>query len=228
MAKEVVGATSVEQKQRIIVGIDKSNEQILALDQDAGFELEFDFGNFRKLPDNVVDQLKRETKRKYWIAESKAEELKFKPKGLEIIENPLGNASDAYTARLKVRERTGYHTYWAAPGADFERCMASGMYTQVREPTEEQRKKGCEPGTESGEVKKIMTAEGKVELIALECPKDAYEKYLAWMDQQSSMRYGEIRTQYAQATDEINRNIGGRGARIVPGEVDEDGRFKSF
>ena len=229
MSKVEAGSVgAVEQKQRVIIGLDNTNEQILALDQDAGIEIEFDVVRFRKLSDDVVDKLKRESKRKYWVAEAKHQEMQAAPKGVVVIDNPLGNSSDAYSARLKVRERTGYHTYWAAPGADFERCMASGMYTQVREPTEDERKKGVKPGYESGEVKKIMTSEGKVELIALECPIEAYEQYLQWMSQQSSLRYGAIKADYYEKTEEINRGIGGRNARIIPGEVSEDGAFKAL
>lgn len=141
--------------------------------------------------------------------------------------NRLGNVPSAYEARLKLRARQGWHQYWAAPGADYERCMASGMYAHVREPSDEQRKTGkWEPGEEAGEVIKIVNNEGKVELIALECPMDAYVEYLHWMEQESTRRYTAIKEQYYNAIEGLNSAVGGRGRQFIAGEVNDEGNFK--
>ena len=150
---------------------------------------------------------------------------KMSKKGIEYV-NRLGNVSSAYAARLALRARTGWHQYWASPGEDYERCMSSGVYTQVREPTEQQVRDGYEPGTESGEVKKILTSEGKIELIALECPLDAYTEYLNWMSQESTRKYMAVKENFHHSIDDLNNQFGGRGREITAGEVDNNGDFK--
>ena len=222
------GGRKVEHKQIITIGIDKTEEQILAFNADPGIEMHWDAGDFKKLSDTAVKQLRDDNKKRYWLAEARAEEAQKAVKGIEIIANPLGNTSDMYIARMKVRPRRGWHTYWAAPGPDYDRCMSSGSYRPIREPTEEQKKKGFEPGEENGEIKKIMNADGKVELIALECREEDYKQYLKWMDQQSSLRYGAIEANYYAATEEINRQIKTKGARIIAGRSDEEGNYKPY
>lgn len=146
---------------------------------------------------------------------------KMSKQGVEFV-NRLGSATSAYAARLHIRPRTGWHQYWATPGEDYERCINSGTYTQVREPG----KPGEKPGYESGEVKKILNAEGKIELIALECPLDAYEEYLNWMSQESSRKYMAVKGNFAQAVDDLNRAAGGHGREMTAGEIDKNGDFK--
>ena len=146
-------------------------------------------------------------------------------KGQEFV-NRLGNVSSAYAARLAHRKRPRWHQYWASPGEDYERCMTSGVYTQVREPTEQQRRDGYEPGTESGEVRKILTSEGKVELIELECPLDAYVEYLNWMSQESTRQHTIVKENFYRNIEDLNSQFGGRGREITAGEVDNNGDFK--
>lgn len=225
MALVDVNAGKVEQKQKVTISLDKTWEQILALDKDKGIEVAFDYRSFKKLTTEQQKQLSMETLKAYWIAEEKNREYAEEAKDrVTLIENPLGMGNSTISYREYIRPRRGYHQYWANPGADFEAKMASGAYRQVREPTEEQTKKGYEPGAENGEVKKRLNGEGKVEAIALECTEDAYQQYLLWMDQQSSLRYGAIKTEYYSKTDDINRGISRRGARITPMDVTEEAR----
>lgn len=228
MAKKVVDVEKMEQDGEVIVGIDNNYEEILAFDK-KGMDISFDVERFIELDDEQVSAFSPRTQKAYWKAQGRKEAVKpVKREGIEIVENPLGNSSSAYAHRLKIRQRTGWHTYWAKPGADYERCMASGAYTQVRKPSDKQLNEGYEPGYEDGEVLKIMDSEGKVELIALECREEAYQQYLKWMSQQSAMRYGAIKTDYAKATEDINRSAPRGSGKIIPGEVGEDGQFKAF
>lgn len=224
MAKIAVSVEKMEQKQKITIGIDKSNEQILALESDERLELEWDPRDFRPLPEEVTRSFRRENLKKYWVAEAQANEMKREAhKGFEIIDNPLGNSLSAYEYRQHIRARKGWHGYWANPGADFDRCMATGNYVQVRKPTDEQERKGYVPGEENGEVIKRLNAEMKVEAIALECREEHYQQYLQWMDQQSSMRYGEIKSNYFEKIDDLNKDIKVRGGRIIPQDLNEEG-----
>lgn len=226
MAKVAANVETVEQKQKVTIGLDKSNEQILALEADGKFELVWDPREFRSLPEEVTRSFGRETLKKYWFAEAAAAELEREAreqKGFQIIENPLGNSRGSYEFRMYIRPRTGWHGYWANPGADFDRCMGSGKYVQVRKPTEAQEKAGYEPGTESGEVIKRLTADGKIEAIALECRQEDYEQYLKWMDQQSSMKYSGVKEGYYEGIENINRGITARGGRIIPQDLNEQG-----
>ena len=224
MARREVNVGQAERKEVIYATVDKTDEQILALIQDDGVELDFDYRSFRKLPESIVGKFDMETLKRYWIAESKAKDYAERAAGeVKIIENPLGSSQSAFEHRLRIRTRKGWHGYWANPGADFDRCMASGMYKQVRRPTEEQEKKGFEVGEENGEVVKRLNAEGKVEAIALECREEHYQQYLQWMDQQSSLRYGAIKENYMTNVDGINRDIKDRSARIRPLDLNEGG-----
>ena len=212
----------VEQKQRIIVSLDKSNEQILALESDPGIELDWDHRSFKKLPDEVTGRFKQETLKRYWIAEAKAEEYAREAvQKIQLAVNPLGNSMDSPNFKLKTRERKGWHTYWASPGADFERCMGCGKYKQIRKPTEAQEKSGFEVGEESGEVIKLLTEDLKVELIALECREEHFQEYLRWMDETSSRKYGAIKTDYMEKVEDINRGVTRRGARLEPMDLAE-------
>jgi len=148
-------------------------------------------------------------------------------KKVEFV-NKLGNVPDTYTARLKIRPRRGWHQYWAAPGEDYERCMASGAYTQVRMPTDEQKRNGYEPGEENGEVLKIVNTEGKIELVALECRMEDYEEYLHWMEQESTRRYMAIKEDYYNSIESLNSKSGSRGKHLIAGEMNKNGEFKPF
>lgn len=225
MALKEADVVTMEQKKTIIVGLDKTWEQILALDKEKDVEIVFDTSNFKELEPDQVKWLSMATLKAYWIAEAKAAEIKERGLKVVIIENPLGNSSDAHSFRLKTRERRGWHTYWAKPGADFERCMASGSYKQIRKQKEGAEKQ--EAGYEEGDVLKILDSEGKVELVALKCREEDYQQYLQWMDQQSSLKYGAVKNEFAEKTDALNRGLS-RGSRIIPGETDQDGNFKSF
>lgn len=231
MALKAANVDKVEQKTRVTIALDKTNEQILALDQDDKVELVFDFMSFRKLPEEVVTKLKVVNQRSYWIAEAKAEEYANNVlKTPRIFSNPLGNTSDAYVHQLYIRPRPGFHQYWAAPGADFDRCMMSGNYHQVRKQKVDVNgnsvEKDVAPGEETGEVLKRIDAEGKVEAIALECREEHYLEYLQWMDQQSTMKYRSIKDDFMTNVENLNRDAKSRSSRITPMDLDEEGRPK--
>lgn len=212
-----------EQKSAITIRLDNTVEQIIAFNQDETVELFWDYKSFRKLSDEVLKQLSMENLKRYFTAQQKAED--YAKSVVVEITNPLGGAGNAYDHRMNIRKRPGYHGYWANPGADFERCMASGAYTQVRKPTDKQEKEGYQPGEESGEVLKRMTAEGKVEAIALECTQEAYEQYLEWMSQESAKRFTQMKQNFFQNTEDLNRGARHRDERIIP--IDTTGELQA-
>lgn len=214
------GSAGVEQRQKVTVGVDRNNEQVLQLNIDTGVQLVWDPKDFRKLPNAVVDQLSRENLKAYLKAEGAAEALK--PQGkVEVMRNPLlSNPLSGYAeSREFIRARRGWHQYWANPGRDFDERMR-GPYRQVRVPTDEQKKAGYEPGEENGEVLKRLDGEGKVEAIALECPQDQYEAYLQWMADASGLAKTTVKRNFAKRVEEINRDL---PADMRVGLVDDEG-----
>jgi hypothetical protein len=216
------GSAVVEQVQRVTVGIDRNNEQVLQLNMDNGVELVWEPGNFRKLPESVVNALGKENLKRYLKAEVLAEEASRKAaKRVQVVGNPLmRNPLSGYSEyREEIRARRGWHQCWANPGRDFDEKMR-GPYKQVRKPTDAQEKEGFEPGEENGEVLKRMDGEGKVEAIALECPQHLFEQYLQWMSDKSSLKRTEIKNDFFGKVEGINRDLP-RDKRIMP--MDDDG-----
>jgi len=123
--------------------------------------------------------------------------------------------------RLKIRPRRGWHQFWKSPGVDFEMAIA-GPYKKVRKQKDGEEQ---EPGYENGEVLKLLDGEGKVELIAVECLLEMYEKHLEAMARKSSRMLVGAKEDFFRATEEINRRQGNRNARIVA--TDESGDLQA-
>jgi len=212
----------VEQMEKVVVSLDKSNEVVLQLNMDAKVRLEWDYLAFRKLPEAVVEKLRPDNMRAYLVAETKAEDRAKAQAAVKVVRNPLSPLSGYSEAREFVRKRSGWHQCWANPGRDFDAKMR-GPYRQVREPTAEQKKSGYEPGDESGEVLKRFDGEGKVEAIALECPQKLFDEYLEWMSAQSGDRRQGVKADFFSAMENINRELP-RDARIKP--IDDEGQLQ--
>jgi hypothetical protein len=210
-------SAKVEQVQEVLVTVDRSDEQILQFNVDRGVRLVWDVGSFRKLPEAVVDQLTVENMKAYVRAEALAEAKK--PVKVEVMRNPLQNPLTGYAeTREKIRERKGWHQTWANPGRDFDAKMA-GPYKQVREPTEEQKRKGYQPGEENGEVLKRITADGKVEAIALECEEHLFKAYLKWMADASSQRKTGIKQDFFTSVETLNKGLH-RSQRVLAEDLE--------
>lgn len=213
------GAIGTEQRQKHLISIAESDEQVLKLNQMKELDLEWDPKAFRKLKQSTVEKLEMKNLRRYILAEAEAE--KIAARAVKIVNpfNPLvGNAE----AREYIRPRKGWHQAWKNEGREYQEAIL-GPYKPVRDPTAEQKKSGYEVGEENGEIIKRKDAEGKVEAIAVECRQELFDQYLQYMSDESSTRLGAMKDGYFQAIEDINKDIKRRDARITPMEYTPPG-----
>lgn len=179
--------------QIITITIDHTDDDILRYNLDEGYTLSWVYNNMRELSDTVVDQLRRVnlmayveamTLRKSWASEKAAQAAHD---SISVM-NPLGTD---LSRRLALRPRRGYHQVWRRPGSDYDSAVRYGPYTPIRSSGTDAKGKKLEeaPGCETGEIIKLLDSDGKVELIACECPQDLYESYLKWVSAESRKRY---------------------------------------
>ena len=209
----------VEQTQKVVISMDKSDAVVLQLNMDEAILLEWSTGSFRRLPPVVVEKLRPDNMRAYLITETKVDQRAARASKVEVLRNPLNPLTGYSESREVIRPRRGWHQCWANPGRDFDEKMR-GPYKQVCLPTEDQKKSKYEPGDESGEVFKRLNGEGKVEAIALECPEHLFKAYLEWMSSQSGVRKATVKTDFFTAMENINRELP-RDSRIKP--IDDTG-----
>jgi hypothetical protein len=204
----------VEQPQNVIVGVDRSYEQVLQLNADPSVVLEWQpmEGAFKRLPAYVVEKLTPGNMRNYLVAETKFDAVMSKV--VKVVTNPFNPLMSDSAFREKIRARKGWHQCWAGPGGDAETKLA-GPYKQVRKPTEAQEKKGYEPGEEEGEILKRNDGMGNLEAIAVEVPEHLFKEYLEWMSVKSRGKKTEMKEQYFGKVEDINRDLP-RDKRIVP------------
>jgi hypothetical protein len=203
--------SKVEQKAKVSIGVDRTDEQILNLNLDKGVELEWDPKDFRRLPAEVVDQLQRVNLVSYVRVESAVDaadrvakdEVKFTGPRRQL--DPLGMYAQHRMQSLEPQShiKAGWHLYWAAPGADFDTKIA-GPYRQVRFQKEDEDKP---VGEEGGEVIKLMDGEGKAELILLEIRDELFQEHLEWQSQESRNRFGEVGQNFEQTIEELNKGV---------------------
>jgi hypothetical protein len=213
-------AEEPEQKQKVLVSLDNTNDMVLQMNMDGSIALDWDYLAFRKLPVAVVEKLRPDNMRTYLVAETKAAERAAHT--IKVVRNPLSPLTGYSEAREHVRARRGWHQAWANPGRDFDAKMR-GPYQQVRQPTEVQKNTGYEPGEESGEILKRFDGENKVEAIAVECPEELYREYLQWVSDQSGVRRTGVKQDFFSAMENINRELP-RDARIKP--IDDAGELQ--
>lgn len=214
------GVTKTETVQKILVSIDKTNEQVLQLNMDEGIRLVWDGDDFRDLPEAVEKQLRHENLKSYWVAQTKAREKGKRALQSLKLESPLNPLGMNTESRLKIRERVGWHQCWKSPGGELDAALA-GPYRQVRkqallkgkdgkqvldkwnQPKEEEKA----PGEENGEVLKLLDENQKVELVAVECPLELYLQYLQWMSDKSRSMYLGNKARFSENVEQLNRNL---------------------
>jgi len=221
------GVAKQEKRQKVEVGFDRTDEQVLQFNLDKGIELVWPEEGFRELSETVERQLSHDNLKNYLKAQFKAKE-KAKKATVEISNpvNPLGMNSDF---RLKIRERKGWHQCWKSPGLELDAALA-GPYRQIRKQKETGAKdkygeavlEKQEPGYENGEVLKLMDENNKVELVAVECPNELFEKYLEYMAEKSRLMYNANKGRFAENVEELNTKLD-RDHRMKV--IDEGGRF---
>lgn len=211
------GAVKMEQPQIVAVSVDRSDSEILQLNLDKKVQLVWSVERFRKLDEAVWKQLSPDNMKEYLKAEAvfDMEQKAIASTKVEILTDPFDPVEGDSNFRLKIRARKGWHQCWKSPGMEFEAAMA-GPYKQVRKPTEQQKKDGYEVGYESGEVQKIVDGKNDVELIAVECPEELFEKHKEYISQKSVRRFQKITEDYASGIEDINRGMKRKDGRIVP------------
>jgi hypothetical protein len=217
-----VSTESSGRSQTYEVKRDTSDEKVLQLNVDSNVILIWSEDSFRELPESVELQLKPQNMRNYlkvkMIIEARVKNVE--EKAIVSNDDDLDDMEFMADYRLRTRERRGWHTYWAAPGPDFDRCIASGHYKQIRKQLEGEDR---EPGYENGEVLKLLDGEGKVELIALECPMEYYQKRIQRMATKSQERYAANKEAFASVVEEEINVRAPREARM--NVYDENGRI---
>lgn len=226
MAKERISEESVasaSQVQIVQVLIDMDDERVLQFNSDDKVVLQWDVNSFRELPPVVEKQLRYENLKEYIIVQQKVKEKAQKATStISGFETPRMAMQDIHEYRLKIRERKGWHGYWAAPGPDLDMRMAIGAYKQVHKKAEKKGPDGkvlrdsngaeiyedVQPGYENGEVLKIVDSDGKVELVALECPIEFYQDVVNDMSSASVARYSKQEENFAQTiAEKVNGNV---------------------
>lgn len=203
------------------VSRDISNEKVLQLNIDEKVVMEWDVESFRELPEDVELQLRPKNLKNYLTVKIRiGERVKEVEEKIAVDDDDLDDMDFMADYRLRTRQRRGWHTYWAAPGPDFDRCVASGYYKQIRKQLEDEDR---EPGYENGEVLKILDGDGKVELIAMECPVEYYEKRIQRMATKSKERYAANKEAFATVVEEEINVRAPREARM--NVYDENGKI---
>ena len=215
------GVIKAEKKQIVQVSRDRTNQEVLQFNMDSGIQLAWDPEDFRELPPEVERQLEFDNLKSYlkaqFIAREKAKVAAATKVEISNPLNPLGMNSEF---RLKIRERKGWHQCWKTPGNELDAALA-GPYRQVRNQALLKDKEGKqvydkhhqmryedkEPGYENGDVLKLMDENGKVELVAVECPQELFEQYLEYMAEKSRMMYGANKDKFVENVEELNRGL---------------------
>ena len=226
--KKGKGVKVGEQVQVVKVNIDMTEERLLQFNQDDKVRLEWDEAEFRELGEVIERQLSYDNLKSYLIVKQKVvDKAKVAVETITGFEPAKLQLQDWATYRLKIRERKGWHPYWASPGADFDMRMALGFYKQVRKHKVDALDKDLEPnvkaGEEMGEVLKLLDGENKVELIAMECPEDFYQEVIDDMSRQSTARFRNQNENFASTIEEeINTRVPKDHRMKVFGEGDRE------
>lgn len=212
-SEEKSGVGKVEKVQKVKIGFDRTDEQVLQFNQDTEVELIWDEDDFRELSEAVERQLRYQNLKNYLTVKVKNESKAKKALEVQAVSlvDPLGMNADY---RLKIRPRRGWHQCWKSPGMEFDSAMAAG-YKQVRKRKATGKKdkygedilENVEPGYENGEVLKIMTEDGKVELIAVEVEEQRFRDHLKWMSEKSTSMYRGNKQRFNENVEELNRRL---------------------
>lgn len=209
------GVGIVETRQKVIITFDRTDEQVLQFNMDKNLVLNWDEDRFRELPETVTRQLSYENLVAYLVVQTHVKEKKEgkkKPSKIEVQSiNPLG-MNTSY--RLRIRERSGWHQCWKAPGGELEAALA-GPYKQIRKQKATGKKDAYgeevleteEPGYENGEVLKILNDENKVELVAVECTEEVFKAGMEWQAKESRSRYRANTDKFTTTIEEINTGL---------------------
>ncbi len=228
-------------RRNIPVTTDWSEEDVVQWAQEEGVTLFFDPNSFRELSQETVNQLGFYSAQSYWQAynvwkDRQRQEEAERPTDYEDlkIRDPL---SQAYTDKLKLRERRGWHQTWKRPD-EVESAKAVG-YREIRE----QRKIGKkdkdgnvigsyfeenEPGYEKGPVKKIMEDQGQEELIAMEIPEELYQQHLQAVSDRVKYKKGQAVEKAEEAADRASYQLGKKGGVQVKDFSEDEGGWREI
>lgn len=219
MAK-VLKTIEVSQKDTVRVTAEMTTEEILAFDKE-GVQLQFSADTLSELAEGDVRQLSHENARDYFMAlgekraRTKALETGPSTGRVEYVRSPFDGVS---FNRFKTVPRPGMHTYWADP-REIENRKALG-YRVVEDPA------AAPNADHQGGTNRLLTDDGKVDLVQMEVPEKLYQQHIRGMSDQSRARLEVANTDEVKESIEIanNRRRGKRGGIRL---VDESSREPS-
>lgn len=223
------GAVKTEKAQKVSIVSGRSDEQVLQFNMDKGIEMVWDVDDFRELSETVEKQLTHKNLKNYLSVQFQRKERAKKAAGSVVIDNPVNPLGMNSDFRLRIRERRGWHQCWKTPGLELDAALG-GPYKQVRKLKETGQKdkygeailEKVEPGYENGEVLKLMDENNKVELVAVECPLELFDKYLEYMAEKSRLMYSANKNRFADNVEELNRKVDKDHRMKV---IDEGGQY---
>lgn len=184
--KEVVTPPPVEkmEKKKITVTLDFSDEKVLSLAQDEGYDVFFASkpSEFKKLPLEVFSELPKMLRDRYVVSEK----LNEKEKDVSFAEFQTTGRLARASARLKIHNpKPGSHYAWVAP-----RDMRDRAYEGYRvcEDPDVQTFGGEKDGP------KRVGALGQTELVLMETSQENADKRMALIGEKSRQRVdGSVR-----------------------------------
>jgi len=195
------------------VNIDNSYEQVLQWN-DEGHKLAFEVGEFLHLPDEVIDELRRDNFKSYYVSLNQvviAQNSKTKrpdPDYLKDLELGVLGSNARHRMQQALRERDGWHGFLCAPDELDERLQMG--YKKICKLSKEQQKlvdsgkKEAKDfwGEEAGSPVRIGQ-EDKPELLALEVPLAVWKKHLAAIGYRSKGMYEQNKQDYLDRVKEL-------------------------
>lgn len=186
----------------------------------------FTAGNLPVLSEEIIRELPYKMAQGFFVERQK--ELDGMKPAEPRIEygKMIGGANSELVDKL-LRPRRGYHQTWRTPD-QFDESLRYG-YTQIRENRRDSYGNFCEtaePGYEQGEVIKLKTGDGKVELIAMEIPLRVIEEHNQAVSNLSNQAYEGNKEMLIEKIDRINADLPGnttnKGGKlaVVGSEVD--------
>jgi hypothetical protein len=200
---------------RVTITSEVPDEDIVAFDKE-GVRFQFSADDMRELPEDLIRGLSRENAMDYFLAlgEKRARDRAAKQNDgaksgrVEYVRSPFDGIS---YRRMQTKPAKGMHNYWADP-REVELRKSYG-YTVVTDPS------AASHSDFTGDQHRLMTDEGKVDLVLMQVPDALYQQHIQAMSDQSHAKLAvNDQDEVKEAVEVANRKRGGRkkaGIRII-------------